>query len=132
MELDLNKLSTVEVFNLIDNINNRFTAIKGWGLIKNNSIEEFDESSYIVESGLNVDNELLEYFFSEFEFDVDDGFYEFRFLLSYSPPQIGNYPPPNIECQAYYDYHDSIFDLKVSIEDYNNRIIDEQIIDNPF
>lgn len=132
MEIDLNRLSTAEVFELIDKVNKRFTAIKGWGLIKDNSIEDFDECSYVVESGISVDNELIEEFFNEFEYEVEDGFYEFRFLLSYSSAQIGNYPPPNIECQAYYDYHDSIFDLKASIEEYNKGIINEPITDYPF
>jgi hypothetical protein len=132
MEIDLNKLSTKEVFELIDKVNNHFTSIKGWGLIKNNLIEDFDESSYLVESGLQVDEELIQEFFNEFEYNVEDGFYEFRFLLSYSSAQIGNYPPPNIECQAYYDYYDSIFDLKVSLEDYTKGIIYEAIADNPF
>jgi len=132
MKIDLNKLSTSEIFELIKNLNSRFTAIKGWGLIKDKSIESFDECSYVIECGAVVDNELIEEFFNEFEYDVEDGFYEFRFLLSYSSAQIGNYPPPNIECPAYYDYHDSIFDLKVNIEDYNKGIIDEPITDNPF
>ena len=132
MKIDLDKLSTAEVFELIDNVNKRFTAIKGWGLIKDKTIEDFDEYSYLIESGVSVDNELIEEFFNDFEYEVEDGFYEFRFLLSYSSAQIGNYPPPNIECPAYYDYHDSIFKLEVSIEEYNQGIIDEPITDYPF
>lgn len=132
MEIDLSKLSTAEIFELIKKLNSRFTAIKGWGLIKDKSIEDFNECSYVVECGSVIDNELIEEFFNEFEYEVEDGFYEFRFLLSYSSAQIGNYPPPNIECPAYYDYHDSIFKLEVSIEEYNQGIIDEPITDNPF
>ena len=132
MEIDLSKLSTAEIFDLIEKLNKRFTAIKGWGLIKDKSIEEFNEGSYVVESGAVIDDELIEDFFNEFEYEVEDGFYEFRFLLSYSSAQIGKYPPPNIECPAYYDYHDSIFKLEASIEEYNQGIIDEPITDNPF
>jgi len=73
MEIDLNKLSTKEVFELIEKLNNRFTAIKGWGLIKDKIIEDFDECSYLIESGVSVDNELIEEFFNEFEYDVEDG-----------------------------------------------------------
>jgi hypothetical protein len=132
MEIDLDKLSTKQVFELIEKVNKRFTAIKGWGLIKDNLIEGFDECSYVVESGVSVDNELIEDFFSEFECEVEDGFYEFRFLLSYSSAQIGNYPPPNIECQAYYDYQDSIFDLKLTIDEYNEGIKEDIVTDMPF
>lgn len=120
-DIDINKLSTKEIFNLIEKLNKTYTVVKGWGLIKDNSIESFDETSYIIECGNGEDCELIEDFFNDFEYELEDGFYEFRFLISYSPAQIGNYPPPNVECEAYYDYCDSIFEMKATIEEYTNE-----------
>ncbi|WP_133944031.1 hypothetical protein [Epilithonimonas xixisoli] len=122
MEIDLNKLSTKEVFELINALNKRFIAVSGWGFIKDSIITDFDESSYFIESGYSVDHDLIEEFFKEFDYEVEDGFYEFKFLLSYSPAQVGCYPPPNIECHAYYDYVDSIIELKATVEEYKTVI----------
>jgi hypothetical protein len=40
--------------------------------------------------------------FEEYEcHEMEPGEYEFTALLSYTPAQIGNYPPPNVEADEY-------------------------------
>jgi hypothetical protein len=40
--------------------------------------------------------------FENHEWDIkEEGTYEFLCLLSYSEPQVGNYPPPNVEVDSY-------------------------------
>lgn len=118
--MDLDNLKVDEVFNLLDEINKRYTAVFGWGLIENNSLKDFDEASFIVKTGGDENSDLIEEFFNEFEFDLEDGYYEFKFLLSYSRAQIGDYTPPNIEVPAYYDLIDATFEKKATIEEYKN------------
>lgn len=118
----IDNLKIDEVFNLIDEVNKRYTAVFGWGVIINNKLLGFAEDSYILKTSGTEDYDLIESFFKDFEFDLLDGFYEFKFLLSYSKAQIGDYPPPNIEIPAYYDYVDAIFEKKASIEEYNNSL----------
>lgn len=117
--MELNNLKVDEVFNLLDEINKRYTAVFGWGLIETNKLVNFDDSSFIIKTSEADDHDLIEKFLNDFDFDLQDGYYEFKFLLSYSEAQIGDYPPPNIEVPAYYDYIDSTFEKKASIEDYN-------------
>lgn len=122
MEIDNLKIGAV--FNLIDEINKRYTAVIGWGIIENKSLKDFDDSSYIIKTSGGEDGDLIEEFFSEFYFDMEDGFYEFKFLLRYSKPQIGDYPPPNIEIHAYYDFIDATFEKKATVEEYKNTFVD--------
>ena len=110
--MNLYNLKIDEIFNFIDEINKRYTAVFGWGLIINNELKDFAEDSYILKTSGNEDYNLIEEFFKNFGFDLQDGYYEFKFILSYSKPQIGDYPPPNIEVPAYYDYIDSSFEKK--------------------
>lgn len=123
--MEIDKLKIDEVFNLLEQINIRYTAVLGWGVIENNSLKDFDEGSFIVKTSGGENGDLIEEFFKEFEFDLQDGYYEFKFLLSYSKAQIGDYPPPNIEVPAYYDYIDATFEKKASIEEYKNAFTDD-------
>lgn len=117
--MELDNLKVDEVFNLLEEINKRYTAVFGWGLIENNKLINFDDSSFIIKTSGAEDYDLIEDFLNDFEFDLEDGYYEFKFILSYSKAQIGDYPPPNIEVPAYYDFIDAKFEKKASIEDYN-------------
>lgn len=125
--MNLDNLKVDEVFNLLDEINKRYTAVFGWGLIKKNSLINFDDGSFIVQTAGGENSDLIEEFFNEFEFNLEDGYYEFKFLLSYSKPQIGDYPPPNIEVPAYYDYIDASFEKKASIEEYEKAFESDNI-----
>lgn len=83
-----------------------------------------------------IDEDLInERFDEETEFDVKDfpslekeGFYLFEALLSYSPEQYGNYPPPNCEASAYYYIEHIEFEF---IGD-SNELIDNEVIDDLF
>lgn len=80
-----------------------------------------------------IDEDLInERFDEETEFDAKDfpglgkeGFYTFEALLSYSPAQYGNYPPPNCEASDYYYIEHIEFKfIGDSIESTDNEIID--------
>jgi hypothetical protein len=123
----LNKMDYKEIFDQLNKLTKGFILVRGiCDLIKNNEgkyiFEKFDDYT-IYESTGNYDEDLMaERFDHETEFeDIEcEGFYKFTALLSYSPAQIGNYPPPNIELPAYYDLYYIEFELKFRKEENDN------------
>lgn len=115
---DINNLSPSEIFKLVDYLNKNYTIISGWGIIKNGILDYFGEDSFILETSNYGSEELIIDCFKENEFEVEDGFYEFKAMLNYSPAQVGNYPPPNVEISAYYTVEYLEINKKATIEEY--------------
>lgn len=113
-----------EIFNQLNSLTKKYVLVRGiCDLVKNDEgkyiFEKFDDCT-IYESTGNYDEDLMaERFDKETEFEgmECEGFYKFAALLSYSPAQIGDYPPPNIEVPAYYDLEHIEFELEMSKED---------------
>lgn len=99
-------MTTLEIFNTLRLLYEKYSYIKAWGLIEEQEngifkLVEFNQDSYILCSGKD-DSELIIQAFNEYECQVSQpGMYEFEALISYTEAQVGNYPPPNIEVPAY-------------------------------
>lgn len=113
-----------KIFDQINTLTKKYVLVRGiCDLVKNDDgkyvFEKFDDCT-IYESTGNYDDELMaESFTEEAEFEVEcEGFYKFAALMSYSPAQIGNYPPPNVEVPAYYDLDHIEFELEISKDEY--------------
>ena len=97
-----------EIFEQLKALTEEYTLVYGWGNFEKNDdgnfwLVDFNETSFIVKAGCQSDDLIIETFTGgEYIHPInEEGFYEFNALLRYTPPQIGNYPPPNIECEKY-------------------------------
>jgi len=97
-----------EQFDFLKEFCKKYTYLVGWGLFELDDNEKyilrgFDGDNHIVLAGLDNESLIIEAFNEgEYEWRVTEpGFYEFHAILSYSPAQIGDYPPPNIEVAEY-------------------------------
>lgn len=95
-----------EIFDTLKSLTKNYCLIKGWcEIIKTDAgfvLKDFTDENYVSIAGLFADDLIMQAFTEEFECDVEkEGIYKFTALLNYSAAQIGDYPPPNIECQEY-------------------------------
>lgn len=95
-----------EIFDTLKSLTKNYCLVKGCGkIIKTDAgfvLKDFTDESYVSIAGLFAEDLIKQAFTEEFECDVEkEGVYEFTALLNYSAAQIGDYPPPNIECQEY-------------------------------
>jgi hypothetical protein len=98
-------MSYKDVYDQLTELCKKYCLISGQAdIIRVNDRLEFGPISphdYVVVAGCFPDD-LIHSSFVDFECIVDGpGIYDFRALLSYSPAQIGNYPPPNVEVDRY-------------------------------
>ena len=103
-----------EIFNQFKEFNNKYLLISMPVEIEKQNENYFSIISDILEEYISstdfFDFDLIkDCFLEENEYLIKDypylknGYYLLEALLTFSPSQIGDYPPPNIECAAYYN-----------------------------
>lgn len=95
-----------QIFDTLNSLTKNYCLVKGWSeIIRTDDgfvLKDFDNESYVNIAGLFSEDLILKAFTEDFKCDVEkEGVYEFTALLNYSAEQIGDYPPPNIECEKY-------------------------------
>ena len=121
-------MDTKEIFDQLNTLTEKYLLIRGMcEMVLNEDgkyiFKDFDDS-IIYDSTGSYDEELLaETFSEESEFEVEcEGHYRFVAMVHYSPAQVGNYPPPNIEVPAHYELQHIEFELEISKEDYERML----------
>lgn len=131
-------MTAKEAFDQLKKLTKEFILFSGCCEMVKNENGKFIFKDFKLEEDMfsateGVDEDLInERFDEETEFDAKDfpglgkeGFYTFEALLSYSPAQYGNYPPPNCEASDYYYIEHIEFKfIGDSIESTDNEIID--------
>ena len=103
-----------EIFNEFKELNNKYLLIsipvemekqnENYFSIISNIYEEYISSTDFFDFDLIKDCflEENEYLIKDYPY-LKNGIYLLEALLTLSPAQIGDYPPPNVECVAYYN-----------------------------
>ena len=103
-----------ETFNQFKELNNKYLLIsipveiekqnENYFSIISDILEEYISSTDFFDFDLIKDCflEENEYLIKDYPY-LKNGHYLLEALLTFSPAQIGDYPPPNVECVAYYN-----------------------------
>lgn len=131
MNIELNKLSTKEHFELIKKINERYEHIVFIGLIKNGEIFDLSDGYFSVGFG-GFDTESINECLGNIEFDLQDGYYEINIVLQHQKEQRGEYG--RIEIPSYYEIFEDFEVISfTSIEDFEKQKLEsEKEIDLPW
>lgn len=124
MNIELNKLSTKEHFDLIKKINERYEHIVIIGLIINRQIFDLSGSYFPIGLG-GFNDELVNECLSNIDFNLKDGYYEINMVLQYQEKQTGEYG--RVEIPSYYEFFEDFEVVSfTSIEDFEKQKIESE------
>ena len=131
MNIELNKLSTKEHFDLIKKLNERYEHIVFIGLIKSGEIFDLKDGYFPIGVG-GFNDELVNECLGSLEFNLQDGYYEINFVLQYQEQQRGEYG--RVELPSYYEVFEDFEVVSfTSIEDFEKQKLEsEKEIDLPW